>query len=169
MKQILNIRLEEELKNLIELEAREEGITPSELSRNILSEYFDYHPEFSDKFIGVREIAIVEISTSSSVKSVISDLTNSVLWLLYASINNRNFSYEHLNENKVRLERLSKSIDLSNDLRFEFLKALNDINRVFFEGGQSQNLMFMHPNTMYTLNYQLLYAEVCRLISINYD
>lgn len=54
--------------------------------------------------------------------------------------------------------------EFNNELRFEFLKVLNDINRYLVEpDDQNKYFNFCYQSNLYAFNYSILFSEVWRL------
>jgi len=165
MKKILNVRVDQELKDEIDRIAEEEGITSSEFARNTLYENLNYDEEEKT----IREfVEPTETYTIYVGKNIKKELPLLALFLFVNLYSNSYSSEKNLSLAKGFLENLTKNDKLSNDLRFELLKVLNDINRVLAQGIQNTPLYFKSPNNMYTLNYNLLFTEVYNLINRDY-
>jgi len=166
MKTILNVRIDQELKDEIDRFAIEEGVSSSEFSRNILYDYLNYDEEEKT----IREFGEpIETITIYVEKRIEKELSQLALWL-FVNLYSKSFVNEqNLKTTKGLLENLSNNEKLSKELRFEFLKVLNDINRVMAEGIQNTSLYFNQSNNMYTLNYNLLFSEVYNLINKGFE
>jgi len=165
MKTLLNVRVDQEFKDEIERLAKEDGVSSSECARNILYDYLCY--DEGSKTIWEEE----EPSPPGKKITVIigpdikKELPQLALWLFVNLYSRSYVTEQNLKTSKGFLENLSKNSILSNELRFEFLKVLNDINRVLSQGIQNTPLYFISPNNMYTLNFNLLFAEVYNLLN----
>jgi len=166
MKTLLNVRIDQELKDEIDRHAIEEGISSSEFARNLLCEHLEYDEE--TKTIWVPDEGPFEHCIITIPPDIKQELPQLALFLFVKLYSDSYYYEENLVTAKRFLENLTKNDMLSNDLRFELLKVLNDINRVLALGIQNEPLYFNSPNNMYTLNYNLLFSEVYNLISRNY-
>ena len=168
MKINLNVKVEEHTRNEIVRLAEEEGITPSEYARNILNDYIGYLDEDDDFINEVNHLGTVTIdcySTFHKDKEFILLLN----WLYYKGLfpdttdNDAFVTYI-----KSLLEKAMLDYGFSNDLRFEFLKVLNDINRYLVEvDAHSKQFYFCRQSNMYTFSYNMFFAEVWRISKTN--
>lgn len=165
MKQIITLRVEPELKDLIERKAQEEGITPSEYTRDILYDYLEYEMRDSNSEDNNSQSSEVHLYEISNIRKELPQLT---LWLLILLHNSGYCNEKNVKIAKGFLENLTNDDTLSNDLRFELVKVLNNINLQLLEGISYNNLYFILPGNMYSLNYSLLFAEVYNLIGRDY-
>jgi len=165
MKTLLNVRIDQELKDQIDRLAIEEGISSSEFARNLLCQDLDYDEETKTFWVPDDEPIVINVSEIPNIKKELPLLTLLLFINLYS---NSYCTEQNLELAKGFLENLTKNDKLSNDLRFELLKVLNDINRVLAEGIQNTPIYFNSPNNMYTLNFNLLFSEVYNLINRDY-
>ena len=165
MKKVITIRVEPELKDKIEELALEEGITPSEYTRNVLYDYLEY--ELNDSNYEEIDVSKTEVHLyeTTNIKKELPQLS---LWLLILLYSNGYCNERNIKIAKGLLENLTKDDTLSNDLRFELVKVLNNINLQLVEGISYNNLYFILPGNMYSLNYSLLFTEVYNLIGRDY-
>lgn len=165
MKTLLNVRVDQELKDEIDRLAKEDGISSSECARNILYDYLNYNEESKSLRLFEGPYERVVLYVEPDIKK---ELPQLVLWLIVNLYSNSYYTEQNLKFAKGALERLTKNIKLSSELRFEFLKVLSDINRVFTEGIHNTQLLFNVPNNTYTINFNLLFSEVYNLINRGY-
>ena len=166
MKEILNVRVDEELKNEIDRISKEEGITPSEYARSILYDYLGYDEKTKTFWVQEGEPIVINVSDISNIKKELPQLA----LLLFANLYSTGYySEKNLEIAKGFLENLTKNDMLSNELRFEFLKVLTDINRVLAIGIQNTPVYFLSPDNMYTLDFDLLFDEVYDIINRDYS
>ncbi len=162
MKTVLNIRVEESIKNEIERLAGEEGISPSEFARNILSDYLGYEEEDENYTIESLGTMIIDCSIPFHKGD---EFILFVSWLfskgMYPNNMDNNSFVSYI---KSMVEKAIIDYEFSNELRFEFLKVLNDINRCLIEPDvDAQQFNFCHQGNMYTFNYAVLISEVWRI------
>lgn len=162
---ILNIRVEESVKNEIELLASEEGISPSEYARNILNDYLGYDNEDRSE--------VVDFGTINIDCSVPFHKDQQFIFLVSWLFSRGMYSYApgdntSLSSIKMMIEKAMNDFSFSNELRFEFLKVLNDINRCLFEANaQGREFYFCQQGNMYTFDYSILINEVLRIFNTN--
>lgn len=162
MKTLLNVRVDQELKDEIDRLAEEDGISPSECARNILSDYLSYDEE-SKSILDLKvPMESMIIYVGPDIKKVLPQLS---LWLFVNLYSSSYYNEQNLKFAKNTIDNLIDNYILSNELRFELLKVLNDINRVLAGGIQNTSLFFNKPNNMYTINFNLIFAEVYNLIN----
>jgi Ribbon-helix-helix protein, copG family len=165
MKTVLNIRVDQELKDKIEEIAYEEGLSTSEYARNILSEYlgFDEEQTFEVERIEFPSEVLIDVSKRFYETNDFILLTT---WLFTRHIYKNNDSIEFVSSVKAMLELATTDYKFSNELRFEFVKVLNDINRYLVEPDQEINaFQFSTPNNMYSFNYNLFINEIWRIFN----
>lgn len=165
MKIILNVRIDQELKDEIDRIAIEDGISSSECARNILYDYLNYDEELKTLWHFVEPSEKVIVYVEPNIKK---ELPQLILWLFVNLYSNSYFNEQNLNNAKRVLENLTENCVLSNELRFELTKALSDVNRVLTQGIHNTSLFFIKPNNMYTVNFNLIFSEVKNLISRDY-
>ncbi|GGZ72589.1 type II toxin-antitoxin system RelB/DinJ family antitoxin [Algibacter mikhailovii] len=165
MKKVLNVRIDQELKIEIDRISKEHGMSPSEYVRIILCEYLEYDEMTKTIQTKQSEMTRVIIDIPSDIRK---DLPHLVLWLFVNLYSTSYITEGHLNNAKRILSEQIENNTLSNNLRFQFLKVLSDIDRVFAEGIQSSSVMFTKPNNMYTIDYNLIFTEVYSIIDRDY-
>ena len=164
MKTTITVRVEPELKDEIERNAQEEGLSPSEYTRNILCEYLDFYED--DDETEIVHMGTVYLGESSNIKK---ELPQLALLLFVLLANSGYCTRTNVNTAKGFLENLTKNQKLSNELRFELVKVLNNINLLLVEGINYSGLHFIQQGNMYSLNYSLLFSEVYNLIGSDYE
>lgn len=161
MKVLLNARVSESVKELIEQLATEEGISVSQCTNNILKDYFDIYDDPIPHDIPMNTVIIdckpIFHKSSACIKLV--------CWLFNKYMyNNSSDTNQFILAIKGMVENAMTDYSFSNELRFEFLKVLNDINRYLIESdNNSKQFQFCIPNNMFTFNYSLLIKEVWNL------
>ena len=165
MKTILNIRIEQGLKTCIEKSAKEEGITPSEFARNVLNDYLDYSDEDTPEIQHLGTVVIPYISEFHKDKEFIMLLN----WLYAKAIfPNSQKTRDFVSGMKIILEKAMADYEFSHELRFEFLKVLNDINRYLVEPDDNyKQFHFCYQGNLYAFNYSLLISEVWRVTKMD--
>jgi len=166
MKQILNVRIDQEPKDEIDRISEEKGITPSEYARRILYIFLNYDEETKTFSVPAAEPIVKKIPEFSNIKK---ELPLLALFLFANSYSDLFYTEQNLESAKGFLENLTKNDMLSNELRFEFLKVLTDINRVLAIGIQNTPVYFLSPDNMYTLDFDLLFDEVYDIINRDYS
>jgi hypothetical protein len=165
MKTLLNVRVDQELKDEIDRLAKEDGISSSECARNILCDYLNYNEESKTTWVYEEPVEKVILYIKPDIKK---ELPQLALWLFVNLYSDSYYTEQNLESAKGFLENLTKNDKLSNELRFEFLKVLNDINRALSLGIHNTPSFFVLPDNMYTLNFNLLFAEVYNIINTDY-
>ena len=162
MKVILNIRVEESIKEEIERLSQEEGISSSEFGRNILNDYLDF--EDGEKIPERTPTSTLVIDCTPPFHkdkrfiSLTSWLFSKALFPWSADSN------AFITSVKSMIESALQDQVFHNDLRFEFLKVLNDINRYLIEpDSETKRFNFCIQNNLYSFNYNLLMKEVWRI------
>jgi hypothetical protein len=161
MKTLLNARVSEEVKDSIERQALEEEISVSLCTDNILKEYFglfdDQENENIPRYRVVIDISIPFHKTPDYIL-LITWLFTKHMYTGYADPN------QFISRIKSMIEIAMADSKFSNDLRFEFLKVLNDVNRYLFEpDSPSKQFHFCFSGNLVSFNYSLLINEVWKL------
>jgi len=174
MKEILSVKVDQELKDEVVRISEEQGISKSEFCRNLLNESLEFD-EDTKTFYDEDDAPPVIGSRIVVTENGCYDITNSekelplAVLFLFVNLYSTNFyNKQNLESAKTYLENLSVNPTFSNELRSELLKALNDIKRVLSMGISDTSLNFTRPYNMYTLNFNLLYTEVYNLINRGY-
>ncbi|TCK67253.1 hypothetical protein DFQ05_1026 [Winogradskyella wandonensis] len=170
MKQTLTVRVEEDIKTHIENLANQYSITSSEYLRGIIEQHLIDNDliEEQDDFVDVHELEEIVIFVDSWHKDIKDQLPKLTLWLFITKYSHNYCSLDILSNIKNYLENAVKSTIITPQLRFEFVKVLNNINIVIHEQGNLQNLQFTQAGNMYSLDYHLLFTAVYNLIDNNY-
>lgn len=165
MKVNLNVKVEEFTRNEIVRLANEEGVSPSEYARNILNDYVGYSDEDSSETRQLKTVVIAYISKFHEDKEFIMLLN----WLYAKAIfPNSQETRKFISEMKIILEKAMADYEFSHELRFEFLKVLNDINRYLLEPDDTyKQFYFCYQGNLYAFNYSLLISEVWRVAKID--
>lgn len=156
MKTLLNARVSEEVKECLEQQANEEGITVSLCTENILKDHFgiyDYEENIP------RNTVTIDISIPFRETP---DYTLLITWLFTSYMyTNQGVSKPFITRIKSMLENAMADQSFSNELRFEFLKVLNDINRYLLgPDDDSQKFNFCYSGNLFSFNYALFVDEI---------
>lgn len=158
MKTNLNIRIEESLKIHIDELALKEDMTTSEFTREILESHFSY--ETDDEIEIDRDVVFLEMPFHKTENFFLL-----IIWLL-SRVHCQEESCDTIELTKIRqfIEDARGDAQISQELKWELLKVLNDINsRLFDSDITNSHFWFCYPNNMYSLNYSILIKELWKL------
>lgn len=144
--EILNLRIPSSLKDTLTDEATHDGVTVSDLVRDILSAFYNLEERYK-LFPGSK------ISFYNS-----SDFMYLVTWMFEKRLDNYDTNSVHAFEGlkKIAMKAMNDP-DLPIELRKEFEKVYVDLARFIYGFGTSNNyLMFCLPNQAQSFNYSLL-------------
>ncbi|MDG4714618.1 hypothetical protein [Winogradskyella marincola] len=162
----ISIRVDDFTKNQLETFAQNESKTLSTYIRELLNEHVSldlYEDEYevleSPETYEYPKEYCIDIKPEFE-KSY--GFTFLLTWLFAKSMNNAcTCSKDNLRDLKALVESVIDSSSFSNDLKMEFVKVLNDINRVLVEANSSSNqFYFSIANHQGSFNYYLLMSEV---------
>ncbi|NRB61387.1 MAG: hypothetical protein HRU50_15815 [Winogradskyella sp.] len=170
MKAKISIRIDDDIKVLLEDQAEQKGQTVSTYAREILESHVNQENYREDELISESspkiptETFIINVDSSLSfVKSF--GFTYLLSWMLAKSLNHQcYFSNDALKGLRGLIESAIDSRSFSRELRMGFTKVLNDLNRVIIEPENHERYFwFPLPNHHGSFNYFLLVNEVLRL------
>lgn len=156
----INLRIDVDLKIALEELAFENELSLSQYLREQLQEHVDqtyYEDEFdfTDAKIFINNIVRYEYEQSF-------DFTHLLTWLFYKqSVPTETNSDEVINAIKNKVARVINESSFSEELKLEFSKVLNDMNRFLHEtNDENKKFNFQYPNNPYSFDYIILINEI---------
>ncbi|MFC0604588.1 ribbon-helix-helix domain-containing protein [Winogradskyella pulchriflava] len=156
----INLRIEEFVKESLEKSAKEDGKSLSEYIRGILREYVEFEIEApiqqESKFP-----EIVFIDTDKGYESTF-EFTYLLTWLFCKYMSPVDINHvDAINALKRRVELVVSESTFSQELKMEFVKVLNDLNRFLVEPPyEGKQFYFSIPNNHLSFNYNMLMNEI---------
>ncbi|WP_418637045.1 ribbon-helix-helix protein, CopG family [Winogradskyella sp.] len=154
----INLRIDKDLKETLEDYALDEGKNLSEYIRDVLEDHIELKKDdFDDALFPV--ISVVSL-TNDFEKSY--EFTYLLTWLfskyMYPVDKNSKDSIRVLKE---IVEKVISKSSFSQELKMEFVKVLNDINRFLVESDyEGKQFYFSIYNNQSSFNYNLLMNEI---------
>lgn len=156
----INLRIDECIKDSLEEQAIVEGISLSEYIRRILTDHIGL--ELDDEFFELQENQASKVMILSYSYEKTFDFTNLLTWIfckyLYPIDTN---SKEVITALKQKVELVISESTFSQDLKMEFVKIFNDINRFLGEPDYTnKQFYFPIPNLQSSFNFTMLMNEI---------
>ncbi|WP_149277639.1 ribbon-helix-helix domain-containing protein [Pareuzebyella sediminis] len=173
MKTTINLRIDDDLKYSLQELADESGTSLSDYLREVLHDhlngsFYEEGEEYSDGEeyqTGIEGIVVLDGSGPPIPFERTHDFLILVTWLFSKYMNSEdNNSIEVIQELKDKVEKSIHESSFSQELRLEFLKVLNDMNRFILEGDYPRkHFLFPIPGSAHSFNYYVLLNEIWSL------
>ena len=156
----INLRIDEYLKETIEEYALDEGKNLSEYIRDVLSDHVGIHKNYEEnENCSIPSVYYFDRKNDYE-KSY--EFTYLLTWLFCK------YMFPVDTNSKNLISALKRSVELvisessfSQELKMEFVKVLNDINRFLVESDyEGKQFYFSVYNHQYSFNYQMLMNEI---------
>lgn len=162
----ISIRVDEFTKNQLETFAQNESKTLSTYVRELLNDHvrldlYEDEYEVLESYVPSEYPKEYCIDIKPEFEKSYG-FTFLLTWLFAKGMNNTcTCSKDNLRDLKVLVESVIEFSSFSNELKMEFVKVLNDINRVLVEANNSsKQFYFSIANHQGSFNYYLLMSEV---------
>ncbi|WP_179321189.1 DUF6364 family protein [Winogradskyella helgolandensis] len=156
----INLRIEYNIKEKLDEYASQEGMHLSEYIRNIFRNHVGIKSEVSEEVYIDLPKTLIKNTFNEYEKSF--DFTYLLTWLFHKYIfplgsNNKDV----IKTLKQRVERTINESSFSQELKLEFVKVLNDINRFLVESEyEKKQFYFPLKNHHLSFNYDMLMNEI---------
>ena len=159
----INLRIDINLKLELEELAHENSESLSEYLRHLLQEHVEYASD-EDHFIGSGETLFINNKDFNEYEKTF-DFTYLLTWLFCKQSHPIDTnSKEVIKAIKNRVELVINDSSFSYELKLEFIKILNDINRFLIEPDYKQKqFIFSCPNHHLSFDYYKLMNEIWSL------
>lgn len=162
----INIRIDEDTKFKLEELALESNLSLSEYLREFLNDHVDdyYEEESNHENLGTVLIDICPKENLIDFKQS-TEFTYLLIWLFAKYLEPVETNDKHFVQDlKARIEKVISSSSFSVELKMEFVKVLNDINRFLVEPDyDDKKFNFCIPSRIESFNYWTLINEVLSL------
>lgn len=171
MKTTINLRIDEDLKTSLQELSDDYGVSLSDYIREILENHLNdfSNDEESLDFEEENDLPVLHFSPTPFERTY--GFTVLLAWLCYTYIQPEyNGNTDVLLALKSKVEKAINQSRFSKELKLEFLKVLNDINRCLIEPNDKQNYFtFSRPGSPHSFNYYQLMNEIWKLEFEEYE
>ncbi|WP_418638344.1 hypothetical protein [Winogradskyella sp.] len=156
----INLRIDEYLKETLEEYALDDGKNLSEYIRDVLSDHVGIHKNYEEnENCNIPSVVYLDMNNDYE-KSY--DFTYLLTWLFCkymfpVDTNSKNI----IRGLKQKVEKVINESSFSQELKMEFVKVLNDMNRFLVESDyEGKQFYFSIYNNQSSFNYNLLMNEI---------